>query len=221
MSYAAGIDPSGGGKDTFAVSVLHNEGPTKIVHDFQKGWAPSRSHGVNLAGICEEIAAILRAYGLYRAHGDKYGGRWVAQEFQKVGVYYEPAEVDTSRAFAALEPWLAQGRLELLDHPELLRELRLLEKRARVGNKPPLIAAPRGGHDDHAAALAHAVYALTKNMSPPVALLFDPPAETRRAPAAVTVGASVRTAAALTRRTAGAFSDGAPGRGRLGGFWRR
>jgi hypothetical protein len=128
---------------------------------------------VDLAAVCAEIAGIIRGYGLHRVVGDRYAGKWVTQEFQKVGVYYEPVEIDKSRAYQNLEPWLAQGRLELLDHPTMLRELRLLEKRHRTGGKAPLIDHPKGGHDDHANALALAVWELSRSMSPAFATTLE------------------------------------------------
>ena len=53
----------------------------------------------------------------------------------------------------AREPLFAQGKIEILDHPELSRELRLLERRPRPGGKV-IIDHPRGSHDDFANSLA-------------------------------------------------------------------
>ena len=43
----------------------------------------------------------------------------------------------------------SQGRLELLDHPRLVRELQSLERRTRAGGKD-VVDHARGGHDDYA-----------------------------------------------------------------------
>jgi hypothetical protein len=228
MRYVAAVDPSGGGADAFTLAIVHDESPTRIVQDVMRGWASSRTGAIDLAAIVAESARIVNARGLYRVVGDRYAGKWVAQEYQKVGIYYDPVEIDKSRAYQNLEPWLAQGRLELLDHPTMLRELRLLEKRHRAGGKPPLIDHPRGGHDDHANALALAVWELTRSMSPAVAVMFDP-AEARRAPVASVDAAGgghgfgghigENIAAAIERRHASS-SIGGFGRPRRGGFWR-
>ena len=45
--------------------------------------------------------------------------------------------------------------MRLLDHPRLVRELKLLERRPRVGGRRS--DYPHGGHDDHPNALALAV----------------------------------------------------------------
>ncbi len=61
-----------------------------------------------------------------------------------------------SQAYGELEPLLVAGQLELLDHPELQRELRCLERRYHAGGRVS-IDHPHGAHDDHANALALAV----------------------------------------------------------------
>ena len=100
-----------------------------------------------------EIAEILKHYGLREVHGDRYSGQWVVEAFQKAGVYYRQTEQDKSVFYLGLEPLFAQGKIEILDHPELSRELRLLERRPRSGGKV-MIDHPRGSHDDFANSLA-------------------------------------------------------------------
>src|SRR4029434_5252202 len=55
--------------------------------------------------------------------------------------------------YVGLEPLFAQGKIEIVDHAELSRELRLLERRPRPGGKV-IIDHPRGSHDDFANSLA-------------------------------------------------------------------
>ena len=64
--------------------------------------------------------------------------------------------LDKSAGYAEVEPLFAQGRVAILDHPQLVRELKLLERRPRIGGKAT-VDHPHGGHDDHANALALAV----------------------------------------------------------------
>ena len=47
----------------------------------------------------------------------------------------------------------SQGRIDLLDHLPLAREWRALERRPRAGGTDR-VDHPRGGHDDHANAVA-------------------------------------------------------------------
>jgi hypothetical protein len=66
--------------------------------------------------------------------------------------------MDKSTTYLECEPLFAQARVELLDHPTLLRELRLLERRPRAGGKTVVDHPPGSqGHDDYANALALAV----------------------------------------------------------------
>ena len=74
------------------------------------------------------------------------------QSFERAALAYRDAE-EKSKAYQEMEPLFAQGRIEILDHPQLARELRLLERRPRPGGKV-IVDHPSGGHDDHSNALA-------------------------------------------------------------------
>jgi hypothetical protein len=100
-----------------------------------------------------EIADILTRYGLREVHGDRYFGQWVVEAFQKAGIHYRQTDQDKSVFYVGLEPLFAQGKIEIVDHGELSRELRLLERRPRAGGKV-IIDHPRGSHDDFANSLA-------------------------------------------------------------------
>jgi hypothetical protein len=111
---------------------------------------------MNMDAVVGEIADILKSYRLSSCYGDRYSGQWVVDAFAKQGIAYTHADMDKSAAYLETEPLFAQGKIEILDHPQLHRELRLLEKRPRPGGKI-LVDHPRGAHDDHANALALAV----------------------------------------------------------------
>jgi hypothetical protein len=169
--YVAAVDPSGGGVDAFALAIVHVEhrGARPImVQDVMKSWRAPRGEKIDLDQVVDEIAAILARFGLYRALGDHYAGEWPKQAFRKRSVLYERSELDKSAAYIETEPWVTTGSIELLDHPELLHELGLLEKRLKPGGKKPTIDHPKGGHDDHANALALAVAKLAGALHAPV-----------------------------------------------------
>lgn len=158
VSYDAAVDSSGGGACAFTLSLHHVEGQgaeRRVVQDLIKGWARTRSATVDLEGVVKEIAEILRRYRVSRVVGDRYAKGWVRQAFDRAGVRYEDPTaaageyMDKSRAYLEVEPLFAQGRIELLDHPQLIRELKCLERRPRPGGKA-LVGPPRGGHDDYA-----------------------------------------------------------------------
>ena len=157
--YTAATDPSGGGRDAFTLAIVHPEpgedGQPRIVHDVMWRRVRSGSQTVDLAGVVAEMSRCLKAYGLSHVWGDRYSAAWVRQAFQREGITYRETTRDKSQALLEIEPLFAQGRMELLDHPQLIRELQLLERRPRAGGRD-LIDHPRGGFDDCATSLAHA-----------------------------------------------------------------
>ena len=172
VRYRAAVDPSGGGPDTFAVAVVHAEGVSsdaRIVVDVMKGWSQRGVASVDLAGVVREISAILKRYRVRRVGGDKYASKWVSQAFAETGVAYVASPADASTAMHELEPFFAEGRVDLLDHPQLAQELKALERRLRAGGKTR-IEHPRGGHDDHAVALALATLQCAPDTKPQVSI---------------------------------------------------
>jgi hypothetical protein len=164
--YLAAVDPSGGAADEFALCVIHVENG-KFIQDLQRAWAGSRHRKVDLAATCQEIAALIKPFGLARVTGDSYAGNWAVQEFQRANVLYEPFFGGSStEAYKQLIPYMMQERVEILDDSVLIRQLRLLERRNRIGGKPPIITHPKGSHDDRACALAFAVASLAKSLAP-------------------------------------------------------
>ena len=168
VRYVAAVDPSGGGADAFALAIVHAESQgaeRRVVQDVMKSWTGTRQHTVDLEGIVREIADLLKRYGVFTVYGDRYASQWVVERFRGVGIRYETPEaripgepeatryLDKSLAYLEVEPLFAQAQIALLDHPQLRRELTLLERRPRAGGKT-LVDHPSGGHDDHANALA-------------------------------------------------------------------
>ena len=135
------------------------------MQDVCRGWKKSRTNNIDLDGIVTEIAATLRRYHLREIYGDRYSGQWVVESFRKAGITYRQTEQNKSFYYLEIEPLFAQGKIEILDHPELARELRLLERRPRPGGKV-IVDHARGSHDDYANSLAiAAVNANKRKMS--------------------------------------------------------
>src|SRR5205807_228445 len=113
VMYLATCDPSGGGTDAMTVSIVHTEGQRVIV-DVCKGWSRKSAR----EGIVEEVATLLKAYGLTKIAGDRYGGAWVREAFKKNGITYVDAQImknnapvylDRSSAYLECEPLFASG----------------------------------------------------------------------------------------------------------------
>lgn len=151
IAYTAACDATGGSTsptaDMFTFTVMHTEGmkdQQRIIQDVLKGWKEA-----DLQGIVVEIAICLRRYRISEIRGDKYSGAWIRQAFQREGIRYVDAGHTKSEAYLEAEPLFTQGRLALLDHAQLQRELNLLERRPRPQGRV-LVDHPTGGHDDFA-----------------------------------------------------------------------
>lgn len=88
-------------------------------------------------------------------HG-AYSGEFVAEQFRAQGIAYTPAAQDKSAVYLELLPLVNSARVVLLDLPEVLRELRGLERRRGTSGKDRVDHAP-GRHDDLANAVAGAL----------------------------------------------------------------
>lgn len=173
LSYRAGVDPSGGGADEFALAIVHVEDGRRIVQDVSRGWRGSRAGKVELTGVVADIATILRRYGIGTVTGDHFGGAWVAQEFAKHGISYVPSELNKAKCYRELKPFLAEGRIAILDDGVLVGQLGALQESWARGGRVPIVDHPRGGHDDRPNALAVVVAELAKSLAPAVAMTDD------------------------------------------------
>jgi len=155
-SYAAAIDASGlTGKDKFTLAIGHpavrGSSGVGVVFDLLRGWSRAP-----VAAVCDEVAALLNSYGLKRVVADQFGFSFLKELLSQRGI--EVAQLPfTARSkaeiFLDLKIAFSQGRIQLLDHAESLRELRMLESRRTSGGNYS-IAAPRGQHDDYACVIA-------------------------------------------------------------------
>ncbi|MGH7393261.1 MAG: hypothetical protein ACREM3_27975 [Candidatus Rokuibacteriota bacterium] len=201
VRYVAAVDPSGGGPDAFTLAVVHREGSgaeQRIVHDVMRGRGRVGGGPLDLEGVVREFAATVHAYGLSTVIGDRYAGAWVREAFARAGLRYddatvrkngEPVTLDKSTAYLEAEPLFAQGQIEVLDHPQLSRELKMLERRPRAGGRTT-VDHPTGGHDDFANALCLAAAVAGQGRIAPIggtlaslATLGAPVAGAQRVPA--------------------------------------
>lgn len=167
----ATVDASGGGlgsqADEFAMTIVRVEGAgstLRVTQEVSRAWRGGR--GQDLVGTVGTIADLLRQRGLGEIHGDSYAGQWVQQAFATAGIRYRvamlgqaagtPKRLTKSQAYIEAEPLFAQGRVQILDDPVLVRQLKLLERRPQRGGLV-VVDHPRGGHDDRANVLCLAV----------------------------------------------------------------
>src|SRR5205823_15111969 len=139
---------SAGGPGAFTLSIVHVEcsgAEGRVIQDVMRGWSRRGSESLELKGVVGEIASIVKRYYLSSVVGDRYGGQWVRDAFRAAGISYrdatvrgadgEPKYLDKASAYLETQPLFATSRIELLDHPALIRELKLLEARPRAGGR--------------------------------------------------------------------------------------
>ncbi len=204
VEYVAAVDPSGGGADAFTLAICHAEGEgdeRRIVQDVMRGWGRVGGQAQDLVGVVREIAAICVSYRVGRVTGDRYAAEWVRQAFREAGLIYEDSARTRSQAYLECQPLFATGRIALLDHPVMIRELKCLERRPRAGGQT-LVDHPRGQHDDYANSLCLAAALLVEGVG--AGLWFQ------RHDGILTIGrglAPVQAAAGLLARAGAATMD--------------
>jgi hypothetical protein len=142
VKYFAFVDLSGGRNDASCLCISHKEGNVAVL-DLLKDF-PSPHNPYLAVG---EMVRLLDRWGIRRVTGDAYSAEFAAAAFQDRGVTYRKSEKNKSALYADLLPLLSSGRVELLDHSRMIKQLCQLERRTRAGGKDT-IDHPQGGHDD-------------------------------------------------------------------------
>ena len=97
--------------------------------------------------VVEDFAATLKSYGLHSVTGDRYGGLWPQERFQKHGIEYIVSDLTRSDLYRELLPLLNSRSVTLLDHQRLVTQLCSLERRTARGGKDSIDHGPHA-HDD-------------------------------------------------------------------------
>ena len=146
FDYRAFCDPSGGRHDHFAVAIGHKEkNSDRTVIDCLRGFTPPFDPKLAVA----QCAALMREYGIREVTGDNYSANWCEMEFKNANIKYVRCEVPKSKLYVEGLPSITRRTVALPDHPRLIRELRLLERRAHIGGKTS-VDHGRTGSDDYA-----------------------------------------------------------------------
>ncbi|MCA1530710.1 terminase [Bradyrhizobium yuanmingense] len=153
VAYHAFVDPSGGLHDHFTMAVGHRDGDRTVV-DVLRGQPPPFDPKL----VVGEYTALLAEYGIRQVTGDNYAAAWVETEFRAAGIRYLRSELPKGRLYVEGLPAFTRRAIALPDHPRLLRELRLLERRSHAGGKDS-VDHGRVGSDDYANAVFGVLHA--------------------------------------------------------------
>jgi hypothetical protein len=158
FGYVSFCDPSGGARDSFTMAVAHTEGNIVVLDCLVEVRAP-----FNPSAATEQIASVLRSYGLQRTTGDRYSAQWVVEAFAKCGITYEHSERDRSALYLDCLPLFTSGRARLLDSKRLVTQFASLERRTSPIGKDRVDHGP-GGADDLCNSAAGALVAAAGDM---------------------------------------------------------
>jgi hypothetical protein len=144
IRYSAFTDVSGGRHDAFTLAIGHKDKQSWIADVIRGRHPPFDPENVVL-----EYVTLLREYRITSLIGDNYSGAWAETAFKKSGIKYIRSEQPKSKLYLESLPLWMRNAILIPDHPRLVRELRLLERRtSRVGQD--VVDHGRGGSDDFA-----------------------------------------------------------------------
>jgi hypothetical protein len=146
VEYRSFVDPSGGsGTDSMTLAISHCESNGVAVLDAVRERKPQFSPDDCVA----EFVQLLRSYRVTEVVGDKWGGSFVSESFNKHGVGYRVSERTKTEIYREFLPLLNSRRVELLDHQRMLVQLLSLERKTARGGRES-IDHPQGdrNHDD-------------------------------------------------------------------------
>ncbi len=139
-----GVDVATGtkGGDGFGAAVAVGDGEAVVLealHLIAPPFSPEAA--------VREVAEWMRARGVREVVGDKFAGELPRDAFRRHGIEYRVSDLDTSALYVELLALVNSGKVRLLDHPELLRQLRGLERMRGRGGQDR-VDHRRGAHDD-------------------------------------------------------------------------
>jgi hypothetical protein len=157
VDYVAFVDPSGGRHDSFCICIGHRTGvgeEAKFVADVVRGVAPP----FDPKSVVTEFVKLARDYRCRKIVGDNYSAEWVSAAFREAGAEYVRSDLPKSQLYLESLPQWMRGAVSIPDHPQLIRELRLLERRTHRSGKDS-VDHGTGGSDDYANSVVGAVWA--------------------------------------------------------------
>lgn len=123
LTYYAFTDMSGGGADDSTLAIAHQNEEGRAVLDLVMDQGPRIGGTFSPEGAVQKFAEVLKQYRCQSVTGDRYAGEWPREAFVKCGIAYEVSERNRHEIYAALEPLINSGTVELLDVPKVMQQL--------------------------------------------------------------------------------------------------
>lgn len=171
VTYVGFTDPSGGRGDAFTAAVGHRDGAVLVIDALYERRAPFDSDAT-----IDEVAALLKSYGVNTVRGDDYGADLTVAAFRRRGITYKnlklgdaegkQGRLNRSEIYLNSVGLFTAGRVRLLDNPRLVHQLISLERRTARSSGHDTVDHPAGGHDDIANACCGCLVALAGQHAP-------------------------------------------------------
>lgn len=156
VTYTAFVDVSTGSKaggDATTCAIAHRDRHGVGVLDCVRAWKPP----FNPASVAVEISSLLAPYHVGVVTGDRFAAGFSDELFRQAGLTLRASDRDKSAIYTDFAAALNARQAALLDVPELLRELRGLERRRGATRDRVDHRRGSGAHDDMANAAAGAI----------------------------------------------------------------
>jgi hypothetical protein len=144
-SYYAFVDPSGGSDDSFTLAVSHRDHERVVIDCIREVKPPFSPEQVII-----DFVSVLKSYRCHCVTGDRFGGEFPREQFNKRGIRYVVSERVKSQIYVDFLPLLNSGRVVLPRNDRLVRQLCSLERTTARGSGRDNIDHPSGSgmHDD-------------------------------------------------------------------------
>lgn len=157
--YFAFVDPSGGSNDSFTIAIAHEENGMIVVDVVRETKPPFSPEGV-----VADYAALCRMYNVANVRGDRYGGEWPREQFEKHDINYEVCKKPKSDLYRDMLPQVNSAQVALPDYQKMRQQLLGLERRTARGGRDQIDHGP-GMHDDLANVVAGVIDTLDMTAS--------------------------------------------------------
>ncbi len=130
VSYFAALDPASRGSE-FALLVLHQSADGLVVVDYVGGWQGTRQAPLSFDSVLPQIRDILASYEINTVVGDLHCADCIKQSLMGLGIFYETRNFGGStraEIFLNLKHLMVRGKLQLVDDPSLIHQLRSLNE---------------------------------------------------------------------------------------------
>jgi hypothetical protein len=147
--YKAFVDASAGRGDPYTVAIGHRDKGRLIIDCVRGQHVPFGAHSFDPMQATKQFADLCKQYHVGTVVGDNFAGGWVSEAWRKSLISYIKSELTKSEIYLECLPLFTRGLVSLPDHPRLIKELRLLERRVHRSGKDS-VDHGRAGHDDYA-----------------------------------------------------------------------